>query len=267
VTGFARRPRIKCNEWSHACSGLDEVSQAGRCCRPRLLSPSATSARPLARLARPAPAGRATQAPTRDRVVARLVTSSPMGETAIDLVGTSAVWLPPARRPEDSGFSAARQEATFAVHTHVRESPSRCTGFASGRGADGLRAALGAHRRRPGLALAILSIHDPAELAQVIASGKPRGFEARPRRRAEDRGAPASRLQARFDYLSADGVLGTGSYPAQRPPSWPPGGRRGNLPSLATRRRGEKVIARCRSGNSRGALAGVRTWAAGGDLP
>jgi len=69
------------------------------------------------------------------------------------------------------------QERSFAVHTHVRESAITLYGFVSAEERTVFELLLGAHGVGPGLALAILHVHEPAELAQVIATtGLPPGY-------------------------------------------------------------------------------------------
>lgn len=55
------------------------------------------------------------------------------------------------------------------VHHHVREDADTLYGFASHDERDAFEALLGAHGVGPALALAILSVHPPANLARVLA--------------------------------------------------------------------------------------------------
>lgn len=55
------------------------------------------------------------------------------------------------------------------VHHHVREDADTLYGFASKGERDAFEALLGAHGVGPALALAILSVHPPANLARVLA--------------------------------------------------------------------------------------------------
>jgi Holliday junction DNA helicase RuvA len=110
-------------------------------------------------------------------------------------------------------------EASLAVHTHVRESAITLYGFASAEERAAFELLLGAHGVGPGLALAILSIYDPVELAEVIATGNVDGLKLVPGIGQKTAARLLVELQARFDYLSPEGVLGTGSYQSNRPPS------------------------------------------------
>ncbi len=55
------------------------------------------------------------------------------------------------------------------IHHHVREDADTLYGFASRDERDAFEALLGAHGVGPALALAILSVHPPANLARVLA--------------------------------------------------------------------------------------------------
>ena len=144
----------------------------------------------------------------------------PMGETAIDLVvDVSGVGYRLLVAPRTAASVQLGQEATFAVHTHVRESAITLYGFASAEERTAFELLLGAHGVGPGLALAILSIHDPAELAQVIANGNVDALKLVPGVGQKTAARLLLELQARFDYLSADGVVGAGTDQSNRPPS------------------------------------------------
>lgn len=110
-------------------------------------------------------------------------------------------------------------EAFLAVHTHVRESTITLYGFSTPEERTAFELLLGAHGVGPGLALAILSIHEPAELAQVIATGNVNALKLVPGVGQKTAARLLLELQARFDYLSADGVTGSGAERPSRPPS------------------------------------------------
>ena len=146
----------------------------------------------------------------------------PMGETAIDLVvDVGGVGYRLLVAPRTAASLQLGQEATFAVHTHVRESAITLYGFTTAEERTAFELLLGAHGVGPGLALAILSIHDPAELAQVIATGDVEALKLVPGVGLKTAARLLLELQARFDYLSANAVLGTGPYQPNRPPSVP----------------------------------------------
>lgn len=110
-------------------------------------------------------------------------------------------------------------EAFLAVHTHVRESAITLYGFASAEERTAFELLLGAHGVGPGLALAILSIHEPGELAQVIATGNVEALKMVPGVGQKTAARLLLELQARFDYLSADGLTLGSAERANRPPS------------------------------------------------
>jgi Holliday junction DNA helicase RuvA len=110
------------------------------------------------------------------------------------------------------------QEAALAVHTHVRESAITLYGFASAEERTAFELLLGAHGVGPGLALAILGVHRPEELAQVIASGNVDALKLVPGVGQKTAARLLLELQARFDYLGADGALHNGSPQPSGPP-------------------------------------------------
>lgn len=118
--------------------------------------------------------------------------------------------------PRTAGAVKVGQERTFAVHTHVRESAISLYGFASSEERTAFELLLGAHGVGPGLALAILNVHEPAELAKVIAAGDVAALKMIPGVGPKTGARLLLELQARFDVLSE---AGTGEWPeaAARP--------------------------------------------------
>lgn len=55
------------------------------------------------------------------------------------------------------------------VHHHIREDAHTLYGFATAEGRRTFTALLGAHKVGPSLALAILSVHEPGDLARILA--------------------------------------------------------------------------------------------------
>jgi Holliday junction DNA helicase RuvA len=121
--------------------------------------------------------------------------------------------------PKTAASLQVGQEGFFAVHTHVRESAITLYGFASPEERTAFELLLGAHGVGPGLALAILSIHEPVELARVIASGDVEALKLVPGVGQKTAARLLLELQARFDYLGTDGVPrnggGRGAFPAR----------------------------------------------------
>jgi Holliday junction DNA helicase RuvA len=144
----------------------------------------------------------------------------PIGDASVDLVvEVAGVGYRLVVAPGTASSLQLGQEVSLAVHTHVRESAITLYGFASSEERTAFELLLGAHGVGPGLALAILSIHQPAELAQVIATGNVDALKLVPGVGQKTAARLLLELQARFDYLGADGVLLNGSRQAGRPPA------------------------------------------------
>jgi Holliday junction DNA helicase RuvA len=62
-------------------------------------------------------------------------------------------------------------EVVLHTHLHVREDALTLFGFPTREERDCFEALIGAHRVGPSLALAILSVHSPAELGRLLAEG------------------------------------------------------------------------------------------------
>jgi Holliday junction DNA helicase RuvA len=133
------------------------------------------------------------------------------GDSAVDLVvDVAGVGYRLLCAPRTASTAQVGKEASFAVHTHVRESAITLYGFSSPEERTAFELLLGAHGVGPGLALAILSIHDPRELAQVIASGDVDALKLVPGVGQKTAARLLLELQARFDYLGVDGALKNG---------------------------------------------------------
>jgi Holliday junction DNA helicase RuvA len=143
-----------------------------------------------------------------------------MGDTTVDLVvEVAGVGYRLLVAPRTAASLQIGQEAGFAVHTHVRESAIALYGFASPEERTAFELLLGAHGVGPGLALAILSIHDPGELAKVIATGDVDALKLVPGVGQKTAARLLLELQARFDYFDADGSLQAGAHQATKAPS------------------------------------------------
>lgn len=139
------------------------------------------------------------------------------GDFAVDLVvDVAGVGYRLFCAPRTAASAQVGHEASFAVHTHVREGAITLYGFASPEERTAFELLLGAHGVGPGLALAILSVHDPAELVQVIANGNVDALKLVPGVGQKTAARLLVELQARFDLLSADGVIGAGTSQSNR---------------------------------------------------
>ena len=84
-------------------------------------------------------------------------------------------------------------EVFLWVHHHIREDAQTLYGFATREERVCFEALLGAHGVGPALALAILSVHGPGALREVIATQDVSALCLVPGRRQEDGGPPAGR--------------------------------------------------------------------------
>jgi Holliday junction DNA helicase RuvA len=96
-----------------------------------------------------------------------LLDRSLTGEVLVEVAGVGyRVQAGPATAARLGDLDA---EVFVWVHHHVREDADTLYGFASKDERDAFEALLGAHGVGPSLALAILSVHPPANLARVLA--------------------------------------------------------------------------------------------------
>jgi len=143
-----------------------------------------------------------------------------LGDASVDLVvDVGGVGYRLLVAPRTAAGLLLGHEAALAVHTHVREGAITLYGFASSEERTAFELLLGAHGVGPGLALTILNIHDPVELAEVIATGNVGALRLVPGVGQKTAARLLLELQARFDYLSADGVAVAGAQRLNRPPS------------------------------------------------
>ena len=99
----------------------------------------------------------------------RILDRSPRGEVLVDVggVGYRATVAPRTL----AALGPAGSEITLHTHLHVREDALALFGFATVAERDCFEALIGARGVGPSLALAILSVHTPAELHRVLAEG------------------------------------------------------------------------------------------------
>ena len=107
----------------------------------------------------------------------RMVAGSAGGEVLVEVAGVGyRVYVTPATQaaltaagPAGNGHSSS--EVHLYTHLLVREDALTLFGFPTRAERDCFEALLGAHGVGPALALAILSVHAPAELGRVVAAG------------------------------------------------------------------------------------------------
>jgi Holliday junction DNA helicase RuvA len=149
-----------------------------------------------------------------------VVERRPVGDASVDLVvDVGGVGYRLLVAPRTAAALQVGQERSFAVHTHVRESAITLYGFDSAEERTVFELLLGAHGVGPGLALAILNVHGPAELAQVIATGNLEALKLVPGVGQKTAARLLLELQARFDYLGVAGAFDYGPEQSHRPPS------------------------------------------------
>jgi Holliday junction DNA helicase RuvA len=91
------------------------------------------------------------------------------GDVVVDVAGVGyRVSVSPATAV---ALGSVGDEVVVHTHLHVREDALTLFGFATAEARDCFESLLGAHGVGPGLALAILSVHGPAELRRVVFEG------------------------------------------------------------------------------------------------
>ena len=113
-------------------------------------------------------------------------------------------------------------DIVLSVHTHVREGAITLYGFASSDERSTFELLHRRARRRTGLALAILGVHGPAELAEVVATSNVDALKLVPGVGAKTAARLLLELRARLDQLDASDLAGgalVGADGAGRPAS------------------------------------------------
>ena len=99
----------------------------------------------------------------------RLAARSVRGEAIVDVGGVG--YRVSVSAPTLAGLGEVGGEVVVHTHLHVREDALTLYGFAGQDERDCFEALLGAHGVGPALALAIVSVHPPAELRRVLVEG------------------------------------------------------------------------------------------------
>ena len=99
----------------------------------------------------------------------RVIDRTPRGEVIVDVGGVGYRTQVAPRTLATLGLLGG--EIVLHTHLHVREDALSLFGFATREERDCFEALIGAHGVGPSLALTILSIYSPAELARVLAEG------------------------------------------------------------------------------------------------
>lgn len=107
-----------------------------------------------------------------------------------------------------AGLAVGAGGASLSVHTHVREGAITLYGFCSPDERATFELLIAAHGVGPGLALAILGVHGPAELAEVVATNNVDALKLVPGVGQKTAARLLLELAARFDQLGLDGAAG-----------------------------------------------------------
>ena len=141
-----------------------------------------------------------------------LVDCSSAGEVVVEVAGVGyRVVVAPATLQR-----LGRPGASVLLHTylHVREDALTLYGFLSAPERRCFEALLGAHGVGPALAVAILSVHAPHELARVVAEGDVDALVLVPGVGRKTAARLLLELKARLDVPDLDGLPGHGDHPA-----------------------------------------------------
>jgi Holliday junction DNA helicase RuvA len=131
----------------------------------------------------------------RGRIVERLV----RGEVLVEVHGVGyRVTVAPRTL---ASLGVAGTEITLHTHLHVREDALTLYGFATSHERDCFEALIGARGVGPTLALAILSVHSPAELHRVLSEGDLDGLTLVPGVGRKTAARLLMELKARFDVM------------------------------------------------------------------
>ncbi|MGH9223782.1 MAG: Holliday junction branch migration protein RuvA [Acidimicrobiales bacterium] len=127
---------------------------------------------------------------------------TPRGEVVIDVNGVGYRVLVAARTMAALGTLGS--EVVLHTHLHVREDALALFGFATADERNCFEALIGARGVGPALALAILSVHAPRDLARVLAEGDVDGLMLVPGVGRKTATRLLLELKARFDLPDLD---------------------------------------------------------------
>lgn len=97
-------------------------------------------------------------------------------------------------------------EVALVVHTYVREGAITLYGFAGADERQSFELLIGAHGVGPALALAIISVHAPQRLAEVVTSGDVDALTLVPGVGKKTAARLVMELKARYDQVDVDGA-------------------------------------------------------------
>jgi Holliday junction DNA helicase RuvA len=139
---------------------------------------------------------------------------TPKGEVVIDVNGVGYRVLVAPRTM--AALGTLGREVVLHTHLHVREDALALFGFDTSEERNCFEALIGARGVGPALALAIMGVHGPRELARVLAEGDIDGLMLVPGVGRKTATRLLLELKARFDVpddnlAAADGTPGTAS--------------------------------------------------------
>jgi Holliday junction DNA helicase RuvA len=136
-----------------------------------------------------------------------LLDRSPRGEVVVDVGGVGyRATVGPATLV---GLGHLGDTVLLHTHLHVREDALTLFGFATGEERECFEALIGAHGVGPALALAILSVHRPADLRQALADGDLDSLTMVPGVGRKTAARLLIELKSRLDLPDAEAVAAT----------------------------------------------------------
>ncbi len=151
----------------------------------------------------------------RGHVIERRALGDASAELVVDVAGVGYRVVATPRTA--AGLAFGQGDVALAVHTHVREGAITLYGFATTDERAMFEALIGAHGVGPGLALAILGVHAPAELAEIVVGGDVEALKLVPGVGAKTAARLLLELRARLDHLDVGDLAGTPSTNGTRP--------------------------------------------------
>lgn len=135
----------------------------------------------------------------RGLVTERMAVGDNLAELVVDVGGVGYRVLVSPRLA--AGVVPGDGEVLLSVHTHVRESAITLYGFSDARERQTFELLLGAHGVGPALALAIVAVHDPNRLADIVASSDIDALTLVPGIGKKTAARLMIELKARFDQI------------------------------------------------------------------
>ncbi|MGI8492938.1 MAG: Holliday junction branch migration protein RuvA [Acidimicrobiales bacterium] len=153
----------------------------------------------------------------RGTVVERSFRRDQCVEVVVEVGGVGYRLIAPARVL--GGWAESASEVRVWVHTHVREDAIVLYGFGSRDERSCFEALIGAHGVGPAVALAMLSVHSPADLRRAVAAEDLDALMMVPGIGRKTAARLLVELESRLDTAGADGLvdLPAGTVGAERP--------------------------------------------------